>query len=115
MHIFSLRLNSDSTWSLDSGLLVTESVVEAIPGGIFVLDKKGRRLTPKREHLSRVSETMDSTAPCILISAGASGVKTYLNINGARLGQTEWGNKYGKVNSAQVIEHLGGFMLSIAA
>ncbi|PPQ66367.1 hypothetical protein CVT26_011086 [Gymnopilus dilepis] len=111
------------SWSVSGEPVTTKAMPDPIPDGIFVLDTKGARCKADRAHLSATFKNSSSSSssatsplggnksgnglqPNVLITVGAKGARSTLNLNGEKVGKVEWGNKVGAVQGAQVVEHL---------
>jgi syntaxin-binding protein 5 len=91
-------------------------MADPIPNGTFVLDKKTG--APWRADRGRFAASFQNIAAtdlsgrsiqpqCMLVTVGAKGARSSLNVNGEKIGKVEWGNKAGTVQTAQIVEHMG--------
>jgi hypothetical protein len=69
--------------------------------------KTGARWKADRARLSSSLKGLSTEVQCFLVTVGAKGARSTLNINGEKLGKVEWGNKVGTVLSSQIVEHMG--------
>lgn len=78
------------------------------PESIYIMDRKtGARWKADRARLSSSLKGLSTEVQCFLVTVGAKGARSTLNINGEKLGKVEWGNKVGTVLSSQIVEHMG--------
>lgn len=78
------------------------------PESIYIMDRKtGAPWKADRARLSASLKRSPAEAQCFLVTIGAKGARSTLNINGEKIGKVEWGNKVGTVLSSQIVEHMG--------
>jgi len=80
---------------------------DPMPESIYVMDRKtGARWKADRAGLSAALKGAPAESQCFLVTIGAKGARSTLNINGEKIGKVEWGNKAGTVQSSQIVEHM---------
>lgn len=107
--IYTLIQSGVSTrpWSCEEPITLDGDVQYTLPRGTFVIDSKtGTQLRANHAYLARVGSG-GPTVPSILVMVGMKGARCFANINGERLGKTEWGHKAGEALKAQIVEKLG--------
>ncbi|KAG6873217.1 hypothetical protein C0995_001571 [Termitomyces sp. Mi166 len=105
--------SSAKPWSCEGPITVDGGVQYALPRGNFVIDSKtGARLPANHVHLARAGSGKPKVSS-ILVMVGAKGARCFANINGERVGKTEWGHKVGEVLEAQIVEKLGSRILMV--
>ncbi|KAJ7269438.1 lethal giant larvae like, C-terminal-domain-containing protein [Mycena haematopus] len=103
-----LRDGNSPSWRFDSDTKKVETVAHPLAQGTFILDgKTGLPIGATREQLAQSLHPTPSETHCILVVAGAKGVRSFSDITGARISKTEWGNKIGNVCSVQIVEKMG--------
>ncbi|KAI3622792.1 wd40 containing snare-dependent exocytosis protein [Moniliophthora roreri] len=103
--LFTFEQRSDSSWKPTGEVTKIESLSHPLPGAMFVINSKtGARCLADRR---RLSVSADGSTSVLFVVAGEKGARCHLNINGDRLGRTEWSSKVGQVLSTQIVEKLG--------
>ncbi|KAF9486583.1 hypothetical protein BDN70DRAFT_846519 [Pholiota conissans] len=113
---------SPKAWNIAGEPAAIKAVVDPIANGTFVLDKKTG--APWKADRGRFAGSFQNVVSfdlsgrpvqpqCILVSVGAKGARSYLNITGERISKVEWGNKVGNVQTAHIIEHMGSRALVV--
>ncbi|KAJ7293050.1 WD40 containing snare-dependent exocytosis protein [Mycena rebaudengoi] len=96
-----------SNWRVDAEIKKVDTVIHPLLDGTFVVDSKSGAIC--RATKGQLAQSFQSAAPDahrILVTAGAKGVKSFSDINGARIGKADWGNKSGAVESVQIVEKM---------
>jgi len=82
-------------------------MADLMPESIYVLDKRtGAPWKADRARLSASLKGSSAEAQCFLVTVGAKGARSTLNINGEKIAKVEWGNKVGTVRSSQIVGHM---------
>lgn len=72
---------------------------------------------PMKANRSGLAASLQSSSGdnvhCLWVTTGAKGVRCILDITGERVGKADWGSKVGGVESVQVIEKNGQFVIRI--
>ncbi|KAJ6520108.1 WD40 containing snare-dependent exocytosis protein [Mycena sanguinolenta] len=106
-----LRDENSPSWRFDSDTKKVETVAQPLARGTFILTETGLPIRATREQLSQSLHSTPSDTQCILVAAGAKGVRSFSDITGTRFAKTEWGNKTGNVCSVQIVEKMGSHAL----
>ncbi|KAF7337490.1 WD40 containing SNARE-dependent exocytosis protein [Mycena sanguinolenta] len=106
-----LRDENSTSWRIDSDTKKVETVAQPLAQGTFILTKTGLPIRATREQLSQSLHPAPSDTQCILVAAGAKGVRSFSDITGARIAKADWGNKTGNVCSVQIVEKMGSHAL----
>ncbi|KAJ7161293.1 WD40 containing snare-dependent exocytosis protein [Mycena crocata] len=107
-----LRDTNSSSWHVDAEIKKAETVAYPLAGGTFIVDSKsGVFLRAFKENLAQSFHPTPAETHCILVATGVKGAKCFADINGTRLGKTDWGNKTGSVRSTQIVEKMGSHAL----
>ena len=99
-------------WVIESECVTTHTVPNPLPGSTFVLDgKTGAKRKADRAglRLSLQPSSATSNVPSVLVVVGATRGKCIANINGEKIGKTDWDVKMGSVLSVEVVEKMGMF------
>lgn len=100
--------DANSSWKIDADTKKTETVSNPLPGGCFVIEsKKGAPIRATKEQLAQTLSTTPPETHRIVVTAGTKGARCFADITGTRIAKTEWGNKIGNVQSAQIVEKMG--------
>jgi len=105
------------SWSIISEPVPCKAVVDPLPGGTFVVDTKG---APVRADRVRLAASYQGGLPAetrqsLMITVGAKGARCNLNIDGEKMGKTEWGTKVGLLQSAQIVEHMRQYSILVVS
>lgn len=100
------------SWSVVGEPTVFKASPDPVRNAAFVLDlKTGSFLKADRERLSASITSVKNQTPvsaqCFLVAVGTKGARSILDVTGEKIGKVEWGHKFGNVETAQVIEHMG--------
>ncbi|CAK5280636.1 unnamed protein product, partial [Mycena citricolor] len=104
-----LMIGRDATgWKVEADGTKGEMASNPLAMGTFVIDiKHGKPIHATKEQLGRASQDSGPTeTDTIFVTAGAKGAKSFKNVNGPRIGKTDWGNKTGNVISVQIVEKM---------
>jgi hypothetical protein len=111
-----LRDASSPSWRIDSDTKKVETVAHPFAQGTFILDAKtGLPIRATKEQLAQSFQPVSPETHCILVAAGAKGVRSFADITGARIAKAEWGTKVGTVCSVQIVEKMGTCCLPLLA
>lgn len=103
-----LPSGSPATWGISGEPVRTHGVSDPLHDGVFVHDSKtGTRIDATGSLLAASYRSESPNSPPILIAVGAKGARTYANINGDRIGKTDWGIRAGNAIAAQVVQRMG--------
>ncbi|KIM47471.1 hypothetical protein M413DRAFT_439132 [Hebeloma cylindrosporum] len=113
--IFSLEHSgSPVSWSVSSESVPCKAVSDPTPESIYILDRKtGAPWKADRAGLSASLKGLSAEGQCFLITVGAKGARSTLNINGEKIGKVEWGHKVGTVLGSQIVEHMASRVLVV--
>ncbi|KAJ7361454.1 WD40 containing snare-dependent exocytosis protein [Mycena albidolilacea] len=107
-----LRDASSPSWRIDSDTKKVETVAHPFAQGTFILDAKtGLPIRATKEQLAQSFQPASPETNCILVAAGAKGVRSFADITGARIAKAEWGTKVGTICSVQIVEKMGSHAL----
>lgn len=99
---------SPVSWSVSSESVPCKAMSDPTPESIYIMDRRtGARWKADRARLSSSLKGSSAEAQCFLVTVGAKGARSTLNINGEKIGKVEWGNKVGTALSSQIVEHMG--------
>ncbi|KAJ7459170.1 WD40 containing snare-dependent exocytosis protein [Mycena galericulata] len=106
--ILTLIRDANSSWKIDADMKKTETVANPLRGGTFLVDpNKGVPIRATKEQLGQSFSPTSPDTHRILVTAGTKGARCFADVNGTRIAKTDWGNKVGTVQSAQIVEKMG--------
>ncbi|KAI0059493.1 hypothetical protein BV25DRAFT_1918512 [Artomyces pyxidatus] len=118
--IYTLMRDSHGMWSVRDAPQEVETTAAPLSAGTFVLDAqtgapckadKNRLAVALASSQSPAKEDSDSAAKCLLIVAGAKGVRCFDDLGDGKVSRSEWGSKAGQITTVQVIEKNGSYAL----
>ncbi|PPQ63837.1 hypothetical protein CVT24_009787 [Panaeolus cyanescens] len=119
MIIFTIsHSGTPPVWNASGEPITCKGISQPLQDGLFVIDSKtGQPLRADRSQLSAAFRNVQAgnvkgTNP-LLVSVGSRGMRTAVAINGERVAKVDWSQKYGDIESAQIVERLGSHALVI--
>ncbi|KAJ2914768.1 hypothetical protein MD484_g5636, partial [Candolleomyces efflorescens] len=103
-----------AAWGISGQPIATHGVSDPLKDGVFVLDgKTGTKVDATGSLLAASYRSESPNSPPILIAVGAKGARSYANINGERIGKTDWGIRAGNAITAQVVQRMASRALAV--
>ena len=101
-----------ASWSTVDEPVPCKAMTDPLPGGTFVVDTKGASVIADRVRLAASFQGVLPTQ-CLMITVGAKGARCDFNVDGEKIAKVEWGSKVGLVQSAQIVETMGQYLMLI--